>query len=81
MTAKYPYDDWLNGETWALHHGVDFVSQPNTMVELIRHAAALRGLDVSVERGQASRALTIRAYTPPGPDHHDPATRIFDQEN
>jgi hypothetical protein len=36
----YPWDQWLNGETWEIVHGVDFTCTMNSMETSIRRTAA-----------------------------------------
>ena len=41
---KYPWSDWLNGETWEIAKGEDYDAATPSMVGMIRgHAAKLGG--------------------------------------
>lgn len=47
-TSEYPWDEWLNGETWLIVKGEDFTSTVRSMGVSIRKAAKKRDLGVSV---------------------------------
>ena len=45
-TARYPWDQLLDGNTWELVHGDDFVSRPTTLIQNARMQAKRRGGNV-----------------------------------
>ncbi len=46
--AKYPYDQWLDGQIWKLQHMVDFECQPHGLRQSFYAAAKRRGIKVRV---------------------------------
>lgn len=41
--ARYPWDEWLDGDEHVLHLGVDFFCAPRSMIVAIQRAARRRG--------------------------------------
>ena len=58
--SKYPWHIWLDGNTWALHHEVDFHVDPVSMRTMVYHKARRSGLRVQTRLRADS--LIIRAY-------------------
>lgn len=48
---KYPYDDWLDGQSRRFIKGEDFDGKPSSFITNIREAAKRRGLRVSTRQG------------------------------
>lgn len=58
-TAKYPYDDWFNGQVWKLKQGVDFdITAKNMQINL--YAAASR-YDLKLQTKLRGDELIIQA--------------------
>ena len=53
--VQYPWDQWLDGDIWELHHGEDFMTHPLMMERIIRTRATTRGAKVRL-RHQALHA-------------------------
>lgn len=45
---RYPWKQWLDGNTWELVQGKDFQSTVKTMQKFIRQVASNRGILISV---------------------------------
>jgi hypothetical protein len=45
-SARYPWDELLNGDAWELVSGDDFTSKPSTLVQNARAQAKRRGGNV-----------------------------------
>jgi len=57
--AKYPWNRWLNRkQKLTLRRGVDYHCQPHSMAVMIRNAAAVRGVRVSVYLDEGT--ITVR---------------------
>lgn len=60
--AKYPYDEWLDGNPKGLVQGEDYETKTITIAQLIRMAAKSRGVDVrtvTTDYGLAIQAVPI----------------------
>jgi len=42
--AKYPWDEWLDGEPWELFAGEDYNTLASSLLWLARRQARLRGM-------------------------------------
>jgi hypothetical protein len=58
---KYPYDEWLDGDTWVLEEGDDFDCKMSTMLTLLREQANKRSLKLDYRKNDDTRVLIIRA--------------------
>lgn len=54
----FPWELWLDGRTWELHRGEDFMSTPEDMEKMIRSYAAQNHMDVRVE--SENDVLTVK---------------------
>lgn len=45
-SAKYPWNEWLDGQIWSLVQGTDFTGPPNNMRNAASAAAKVRGLKI-----------------------------------
>ena len=59
-TAKYPWDEILNGQTWELVQGEDFEMEPRTFVAHIHGTAKRKGMKVRTHTKQ--NKIIIRAF-------------------
>ena len=60
--AKYPWDNWLNGEAWLLETGKDYQCKDQSMRYQIRHQAKQRGLVVTIQKAEGG--LQVQATKP-----------------
>jgi hypothetical protein len=64
--AKYPWEEWTNGEEWTLKEGVHFECTAESFYVLLRRTARVHGLEVSASRftiaGGKSRVLEPGNY-------------------
>ncbi len=58
-TAKYPWDEWLNGEIWQLLEGVDFQPKAHSFRVQVHHKAQTVGKTVRTQ--QIEGGLVIQA--------------------
>jgi len=61
---KYPWEEWLNGETWELRGGRDFQTRGESFRAMAWQAAEQRGKRVKtrIVRDDEGESLVIRAY-------------------
>jgi len=62
--GEYPWDEWLDGQTWVLQQGVDYTVATRAMRAYAYRAGRARDLTVSTVRGDDDTSLTIRAKRP-----------------
>lgn len=65
--ALYPWDEWLNGETWELRQGSDYPTPTERFRQTAWEAARTRGMKIATRllRDGAGEGLAIRAYARP----------------
>lgn len=63
---KHPWDEWLNGEVWALSANEDFSGRVIPMRTQVYAAAKAR--DLRVRSRIKNGKLIVQAYTPNGTD-------------
>lgn len=59
--SKYPWAKWLDGRTWKLTKGEDFLCSLASFADLVRKTAAARGLDVTVYTEDKAVVIVPRA--------------------
>lgn len=62
--GKYPWDQWLNGETWQLTKGTDFETDLEIMRRATRTEAIKRGLNVHTSVDKNRGQVIFQAYDP-----------------
>jgi hypothetical protein len=63
-SGKYPWNEWLDGDTWELVHGEDFQPDIPYFAQMCYGAATKRGMKCRTKR--EGDTLTIQAYIPDG---------------
>ncbi|HEY6021635.1 MAG TPA: hypothetical protein VIY48_17730 [Candidatus Paceibacterota bacterium] len=61
-TGRHNWNDYLNGQTWELQHGVDFTSKPVSMRAAASAAAAKAGKSVRTKLIDDGKKLIIKAF-------------------
>jgi uncharacterized protein YwgA len=60
---KYPWSQWLDGQTWRLSNGDDFRVKPTTLVGYAKKAAKERGLALD-SKIESETTVVLRARRP-----------------
>lgn len=59
----YPWEQWMNGETWKLTYGVDFLSlYPSKFRDKVKYVARKNG--IAVHTRIKGDVLYVQAYRP-----------------
>ena len=58
--GKYPWESWLNGQTWELVQGEDFECHSDSMQSAVYAAARRRGLSVSIRTNDSGMFVRAR---------------------
>ena len=61
-SAKYPYDEWLDGRAWGLVGGVDFTCSPASLRASLAEAA--RGRNLRLRTRTTEDGLAVQAVPP-----------------
>lgn len=64
--AKYPWDQWLDGQEWTILRGRDYWGDTEAMVARVRRAASRRRLRVRIQRWPGWLVLQSVPRTGPG---------------
>jgi hypothetical protein len=56
----YPWNTWLNGESWTLEQGVDFQQTAKSFRDQVYIAAGRRGITCNVHR-ESEKVFTVQA--------------------
>jgi hypothetical protein len=62
-TARYPWDELLDGDPWELVQGVDFTAKPTTLIANARVQAKRRGGIVRtrlLQRGDGTSSIVLQ---------------------
>lgn len=62
-TGTYPWNKWLDGDTWRIFHGQDYTCSNLSMDRAIRSAARKRGMRATIQRNVEGQ-VTLRAFIP-----------------
>lgn len=57
---RYPYNQWFNGDTWKLEHGVDFTTNIQHLRTGLGHAARKRGGILRTTISEDNKTLIIK---------------------
>ena len=62
--TRYPYDEWFDGQTRKVTHGVDFHCKPQSLKANLGVKAKERGLDYRAKVDEAEGTVIFRASKP-----------------
>lgn len=76
---KYPWDAWLDGSIHKITQGIDFESNPSTMIPLLRQRARQRDLKVTTTKEVNKVGQFIITFVSYAKDKHRPSLPIPQQ--